>query len=153
MILVQMQSMDSNRMFHEMSSRFKQGDPGVWWKIPAVLSMLAIAILLVLVLLYLEKRRRKQRTRPRPLMLFCHSLRTIGFSWMDIWRLWRLARALGIGQPTAMLISAEIFDGAMKEYCGTREGRGSRCQNQLVAIRRQIFANAPDIPGPGDSLR
>ena len=128
-------------VLRQMRAQFGESDPELWWKIPFVLSLLVVALLLVWLLAHLERRRVQQRVRPQPMKLYLGSLIKLKIPWGDIFRLWQLARAVGLEHPTVLLISATKYDEAVTRYCADGHGQMSRAgvHGQFMAIRDVLF--------------
>ena len=73
--------------------------------------------------------------------LYLRVQRQLGLSLSDRWRLWRLARAIGIEHPTALLISVSMYDDAVRRYCAGQGWFRSRAPrvSHFTAIRKRLF--------------
>ncbi len=123
-----------------MQDRFTRTDPGAWWNLMLVLALLG-CLLGVAYLLNRCQQRRAGREGIQPMGLFLRVQRQLGLSLRDRWRLWRLAGVLNIEHPTALLISARLYDETVKHYCA---GRGwfkvsVRTVHHFASIRRRLF--------------
>lgn len=113
--------------------------------------MLILAILgCLLASLFLLTRwqqRRGQSPGLQPLVLYRRVLRKLGLPLADRWRLWWLARVLRVSHPTALLISAPLYDEAVQRYCASTGwlGHRQRAAPRLVAIRRRLFPNHGEV--------
>ncbi len=128
-----------------MRSHFEESDPELYWKIPVVAFLLLVAISLVVLLGYLELRRQRRENKPQPIRLYLWCLAKLQVPWPDILRLYRLARALRLSHPTALLISPRLYDAAVTKYWAGhwRGKRGGEPPLQFRAIRERLFTDVP----------
>jgi len=132
--LAQQPPVSGREMLDNMSHAFRQTDPNLWWKMPAALSLLALALVLVWVLAVLERRRLERENHPQPMRLYLTALAVLHMPWRDRWHLWRLARALKLPQPAAVLISPAYFDEAVVRYCRTRKWNADTLRHRFDSI-------------------
>lgn len=134
--------LDKTRMFQEMHLRFVKPEAGISWKVPLVLGLLLVALILAMVLARMERRRVLTYHKPKPMRLYLRCLRGLQIGWWDIWHMWRLARRLQVDHPTALLISAPLYDNAVERYC--QEGNPfmvAITRGRFVRLRRGLFAS------------
>ncbi len=131
--------------FESMRTRFDQTDPELYWKIPFVAALLIIGLLLVALLGYLERRRQRQENKPQPMRLYLWCLAKLHVPWADMLRLWRVARALRLRHPTALLISPRLYDAAVAKYwAGHWRGKhGGALPARFKTIRELLFNDQP----------
>ena len=127
-------------VFRHMRSQFGEADPELWWKIPFVLTLLAIALLLLAILARNERKRLQQQTTPQPIKLYLGSLIKLKIPWRDIFHLWRLARALKLKHPTVLLISAAKYDDAVTQYCADGRQSHANTYKRFTTIRNTLFS-------------
>lgn len=126
--------------YESMHRRFLQGEPDMMEGI--VTAVLSIGLLaLVTWLLYRWQSRRQQPPPIQPMSLFKRVLSRLDLSVPERWLLRRLARASGIPHPTALLISARLYDSAVERYCAAGEMAFARAGKAatFAAIRRRLF--------------
>lgn len=128
-----------------MRSHFEETDPQLYWKISFVALLFVIGALLVALLGYLERRRQRRENKPQPIRLYLWCLAKLQVPWPDILRLWRLARALRLSHPTALLISPRLYDAAVTKYWAGhwRGKRGGEPPLRFMAIRELLFTDVP----------
>lgn len=145
-ILAQVADARSDRL-RFMQEHFKEPDP----QAPVSMLVAILAVLAVFVVMKLLQRlqnRRQDEASVRPMALYLRVQSRMGLPLIDRWRLWRLAKATDVANPTALLISASLFDQAVQKYTGGRPGssRGA----PLTAIRHRLFG--PSAPLSPDLL-
>jgi len=126
-------------MVNRMGSAFRESDPDLWWKIPLVLALLAVALALVWLLACLEKRKAQHHHHPQPMRLYLDAMSAIRVGWIHRWHMWRLARALKLPHPLALLISPACFDEAVARYSRTESLNARTVQCRFGTIRKQLF--------------
>jgi hypothetical protein len=134
------QAIDRQVYLRSMHERFSNSNPNIWWEILLGVAILGGIVALVWVA-WLWQRRRAEPAEARPLALYRQVLAQTGLSAGEVWRLKRLATIVRMPQPTAALISPELYDQAVEQYCASRGIFGSRrgAANQFAAIRARIF--------------
>jgi len=139
----------SNRteVFRQMRTQFGEADPGLWWKVPFVLVLLAIALLLVFILARIERNRMQQHVTPQPMKLYLSALIKLKIAWQDIFQLWKLAYALNLEHPAVLLISEASYNDALTRYCEDGNRRRANAHKRLIAIRDMLFGI--NIPNAG----
>lgn len=140
-LLAQFTTLNKKEAFQQFSRQFQETDPLLWVKTVAVLVLLTIAVILVCVLVRLQRRGDTEQGKPRPMRLFLSSLIRMKVPLLDIVQLWCLTRRLRIAHPTALLISAVLFDDAVNRYCTDSHGRilRRRSHGRLSAMRATLF--------------
>ncbi|MBI4579830.1 MAG: hypothetical protein HY718_09020 [Planctomycetes bacterium] len=124
-----------------MHRQFRDSDPQVYMRlVVAVLSI--VAIFGIIRLLAWMQRRRLGAVKPQPLSLYMRVQAQLKLPLLDRWRLWRMAKALRIEHPTAMLISPVLYDEAVQRYGQGRAGTQARLAN----IRLRLFGRATPEP-------
>ncbi len=142
-MLAQQQVPASGReILDHVSTAFRQSDPQLWWKVPVVLGLLGLALVLVWVLAILERRRLERENHPQPTRLYFNTMAVLNIGWSDRWYLWRLARALKLPQPAALLISPAYFDKVVARYCRMRSWNGDALRNRFATIRKTLFGQS-----------
>ena len=135
------QSVPSRReQLQPVSGLFDQDASGAVNSLLTVFSLLA-ALVGILWLLHRLQQRRLKPAAPKPMALYRRTLRKLRLPIADRWRLRRLAHAVRIEQPTALLIAAPLYDAAVKRYCA---GSGllaslAGAAPAFAAIRRRLF--------------
>ena len=80
---------------------------------------------------------RLEAAKAQPFTLFMRVQAALTFPLIDRWQMWRLARALRLPHPAAILISPVLFDRAVAKYMP----RPSQ-QIRFAAIRERLFGKA-----------
>lgn len=134
------QTVDRQVYLRSMHQQFSTANPDVWWEILLGVGIVGGIVALIWVAWFWQ-RSRVDRTEARPMALYRQVLARIGLSTGDVWRLKRLARAIGLPNPTAALISPELYDEAVERYCAGRGLFGSRrgAAARFKVIRVQLF--------------
>jgi hypothetical protein len=123
-----------------MRGHFKDPDPQA--PLSILVAVLAIfAIFLIMRILYRMQNRRLDAAKAQPMALYWRVQARMGIPLLDRWRLWRLAKAAGLHNPTALLISPVLFDRAAETY-----PVGSGQSVQLANIRKRLFGRAAPPP-------
>jgi len=141
LILMQTVLKRSERL-QSMRHGFTQSEPGMWWNIMLVMIMISASLSLIW-LLHRIQRRRSEPAKPQPMGLYIRVLGNLKLPLLDRWWLWRLAKALNIAHPTALLISEHLYDQAVRQYCQNKSSsRGaSGAKSRFAAIRSSLFDN------------
>lgn len=144
-LLAQFTTLNKKEAFQQFSRQFQETDPLLGVKTLVVLALLVIAGILVYVLMRLQRRGDSEQAKSRPMRLFVGSLVRMKMPLLDIVRLWRLVRRLRIAHPTALLISAVLYDDAVRRYCTDGRGRllRRRSHGRLLAVRAALFGSSP----------
>jgi len=140
MIRILAQTIDREVYLRSMHQQFSKANPHLWWEI--LLGVVLVGGLVgVAWMAWACQRWRSRRVEAKPMELYRHVLAGIGLPPGDRWRLWRLARVVRMAQPTAALISEQMYDEAVAQYCAGRGLLGSRqgAAAQFAAIRAQLF--------------
>jgi hypothetical protein len=118
---------------------FTRDNPLIIKQIAGVFIVVGMVILLVWLLTKWQSR--LQARGCNPMRLYLKMQARLGLSWSDRWRLWRLARRLKLEHPTAVLISAPLFDEAVSRYRqeGGRAANNSATVKALAAVRARLF--------------
>lgn len=131
---------DREQWYESAHRRFVFGEPELIEGV--ITAVLAISLLLLVAwLLYHWQRRRQNPAPAQPLSLYRRVLGKLGLSLPERWLLRRLAKASGIEHPTALLISARLYDRAVQRYCAgsdlffARAGKAAT----FAMIRRRLF--------------
>jgi hypothetical protein len=108
------------------------------------LLLVSVIVVGVLALAWILRFRQQWAAAPgeiHPMRLFFRVQRRLGLPLLDCWRLLRLARALGVPHPTALLVSPVLFEAAVNRYCSTAgpPGRRERARARLAGIQKRIF--------------
>ena len=145
-ILAQGTMQRKTELLRQMGSHFERPEPGLYWKIPVVIFLLALACVLLWVLYELQRRRQEKVHAPQPMRLFFQVMWEIGVGIGDLWHLFRLARRLQLEQPAALLICPGYFDKAVADDCADPQGRILRParRRRLLAVRAALFGR--DVP-------
>lgn len=102
--------------YQSIHHRFLFGEPDAYKGI--FTSLLVIALIIGLsYILYRWQKRRQQPAPAQPMGLYRRVLAKLGLSFFERWLLRRLAKAYAIEHPTALLISARLYDRAVEQYC------------------------------------
>jgi hypothetical protein len=126
--------------YQSVHERFLFGEPEMTKGL--LTSVMAIALMLGSAwLLYRWQKRSLRPTPAQPMALYRRVVNKLGFSLVDRWLLWRLARDCAIDHPTALLISSRLYDRAVEHYCA---GNGlffarTRKAVTFASIRQQLF--------------
>lgn len=140
MILTLAQQIDPKVYLRSMHQQFANPNPHLWWEI--LLGVTLVAGVFILVMLSgVWERWRSHRGEMAPLGLYHRILAGIGLPYSDRFRLWRMAKATRVPHPTALLLSAELYDETVKKYCASRGLMGSRIRSApaFATIRRHLF--------------
>ncbi len=110
--------------FKRIQEQFARNDPYVSSRnIAIVLLLLVFAVVLMWLFTRLQRAGKRQATS-HPLNLYRRILRRLDLPLKARWRLWRLARALNLEHPTALLICEKLYDEAVRKY-GAMKKRAS----------------------------
>ena len=133
-------SLSREQKLQSMQERFSREDPGAGMSIMMLLMTAALIFGVIWLLHRLQQRRREHRDCSAH-TLYRRVLRQLDLPMLDRWRLWRLARVIGLEHPSAMLISPKVYDAACHRYCKTSGTLGSRtaAAAPLAAIRQRLF--------------
>ncbi|GMV98113.1 MAG: hypothetical protein HRF43_01940 [Phycisphaerae bacterium] len=134
------QRIDRDLYLRSMHQQFANPNPDLWWQI--LVGVLLVGGVVGLVLLFgFWQRRKKCAGATAPLGLYRHVLLHLGLPAGDVWRMWRLAKALHVAHPAALLISPALFDRAVAGYCAGHGWLGSRSRYKpaFAAIRKRLF--------------
>ena len=132
-------TMTGRQMLDHMGSNFRETDPGLWWRIPLVLSLLIVAILLVWLLATMERRSSERQNHAQPIRLYLACLFKLRAGWLNIWWMWRLAQTLKLADPVVLLISPTMFDDAVGQYCNETRWYNAGLRTRFSALRRRLF--------------
>jgi hypothetical protein len=123
-----------------MRQGFTQTESNIWLKVILIIALVACVIVLAQLLSRLQQLKSRPR-RPHPMALFRRVQNKLGLSPADRWCLWWLARVLNIENPTALLISARLYDQAVYRYCTSRGWicNRARAAPRFAAIRQRVF--------------
>jgi len=141
--MLAVETLDRQATLRAMRDRFNQPDPDAGRKLVLVLGMLACLLALVWLVHRFQQRRARVATL-QPMGLYLRVQSKLGLSLLDRWRLWQLAQVLRIEHPTALLISARMYDEVVKEYCGGQGWLGSRARfaTHFTSLRHQLFPSS-----------
>ena len=120
-----------------MHEHFSTPDPLIYLRLGIGL-FAVVAIFVVVKLLACLQRRRYEAAQAQPYALLVRVQAALGLPLLDRWRLWWVARALNLPNPTALLISSAFFDRAVEKYKPSRRRRV-----HLAAIRDRVFGATP----------
>jgi hypothetical protein len=88
----------------------------------------------------------RERHASSQAMSFCLRVQSqMGLPLLDRIQLWRLARASGGINPTALLISPVLFDRAVERYLGPAGPAGIVAHTRLSALRKRLFGQAAPL--------
>ena len=134
------QTLNRKQYFDAMHHRFANQDPLAIKKLLIVLGLLAIAMTLAWILYRLQKRQHEP-AKPQPVRLFFRAMRQLRLGLLDRCRIWHVAHRLRIEHPTALLISAPLFDQAVTRYCQIQSSLflNAPTPTQFNAIRHRLF--------------
>ncbi len=121
-----------------LQTRFKEPDPRVYISILVGVAAVAGIFLMVKLLARWEKRA-GESGQPQPWRLFRRVQVQLGLRWFDRFCLWRVARALRLEQPTALLISPLYYDRAVERFL---TGRSGARRGQLNRIRSRLYGSS-----------
>lgn len=140
MIRILAQTIDRQLYLRSMHKQFSTADPNLWREILLGVTIVGGVIALAWAVWFWQRWRR-ERGEIKPLTLYRHVLARIGLSAGEGWRLRRLAKAIRLPHPTALLISVELYDEAVQRYCAGKGWLGSRksAAAQFAAIRTRLF--------------
>lgn len=112
----------------------------MWFKIILFLALIGGLMGLGWMLSRIQRRRQAPR-RPQPMALYQRVQEAVGLSVAERWWMWRLAKALKLTNPTALLISEVLYDKAVGRFCGGASwfGRSAAAAQQFSAIRHRLF--------------
>jgi len=138
------QTIDRQFYLRSMHEQFSNANPRIWWEIALGVAIVGGIVALVWVAWFWQ-RWHSDRAELRPLSLYRQVLAKTGLSAGETWRLRRLAMVVRMSQPTAALISPELYDEAVQQYCASRGLLGSRkgAASQFAAIRIRLFGSNP----------
>jgi hypothetical protein len=126
--------------YQSAHERFVSGEPEM---MKGILTSVMVIVLIVgsAWLLYRWQRRGQRPTPAQPMALYRRVVNKLGFSLVDRWLLWRLARDCAIDHPTALLLSARLYDGAVERYCAGNGLFFARAGKAITfaSIRRRLF--------------
>jgi hypothetical protein len=125
--------------FRAMQTQFKQPNPGVYVSILVALAAVGAIFLLVKLLARWQDKQSEAR-RSQPWSLFNRLQSQLGLPLLDRLYLWRLARAIRLDHPAAMLISPQYFDVAVERFL---KGRSVSKHARYTAIRERLFRGVP----------
>ncbi|HOA74307.1 MAG TPA: hypothetical protein PL151_14975 [Phycisphaerae bacterium] len=134
----------SNNRFERlryMQDRFNESDPQAYVQILIAFVAILAIFAIIRFLNYCQTRERHASSQAMSFYLRVQS--QMGLPLLDRWLLWRLARASGGINPTALLISPVLFDRAVERYLGPA---GLVAHTRLAAIRRRLFGQAAPLP-------
>jgi hypothetical protein len=137
------QTIDRQFYLRSMHQQFSRSDPHIWQEILLGLAIVGGIVALAWVAWYVQSWS-GQKTQAGPMSLYRNVLGRMDLPPGDLWRLWRLAKVVHMPHPTAVLISAELYDEAVKEYGTTTGWLGSRrsAAAQFAGIRARLFTGA-----------
>lgn len=144
MNLILAQAVDRDTYLKSMHQQFSNSNPHMWWELLLGVGVLA-GIVGVLWVAWFWQRSHGDQVELRPMALYRQVLGRLGLPASDVWRLKRLARVVGIPQPTAVLISSELYDEAVDKYCASRGPFGARtgARAAYADIRSRLFTPDP----------
>jgi hypothetical protein len=123
------------QQFQSMHEHFNSTDPWIFIRLSAGLAAVLIIFLLIKLTSYLQHRRLEVATKAQPFALFMKVQVALALPAMDRWRMWRMARALRLTHPAAVLISPVLFDRAVAKYKPRLSQRA-----YFEVIRARLFA-------------
>ena len=131
-----------NRSYYlrSLHQHFSPPNPNLWIEIlPG--AVLIASLLVAAWLAWRWQRWRGEQGEMSPAALYRYTLARLHLSAGDVWWLWRLAKTVRIPHPTALLISPELYDEAVKRFCESSGLLGSRkrAESQFTAIRARLF--------------
>ena len=123
-----------------MRDKFTEAEPGVGWNLIYVLALLACLLAIAWLFNRWQQRRANSQVL-EPMSLYLRVQRKLGLSPLDQWRLWRLAKVSRAEHPAALLISARMYDEAVRQYCSARGRLGDRsgAAPHFASIRSRLF--------------
>ena len=154
-VVLAQESFSRVEYLRSLERRFSQSEPDIGVKILVIVAVFVGTVLLFALLNRLQKRKSDPNIE-RPFRLFLKTMKCLRIPWRDRWRLWRVARALRLEHPTALLISPQAYDAALRDLARKPGLFGARpaTRQALADLRLRIFAEvpAPDAapaPTPG----
>jgi hypothetical protein len=123
-----------------LHNRFSESEPDVGWKIVALVVIFLAAVFCFAMLNRLQKRQVDPNVE-KPGRLFRRAMKHLKLRRRDRWRLWRVAGALRLEHPAALLLSPNYYDGAIRDYCAGSSLLGNRhaARRALTELRQRIF--------------
>ena len=124
------------QQLESMHEQFISTDPWIYIRLGVGLAAVLAIFLLVKFTAFIQQRR-LEAAKAQPFTLFMRVQAALTFPLIDRWQMWRLARALRLPHPAAILISPVLFDRAVAKYMP----RPSQ-QIRFAAIRERLFGKA-----------
>jgi hypothetical protein len=146
LILAQLNTSRAERL-RSMGESFSKDDPGGGLGILIRILCMLICLACIFGLVYMISRIQRRRANPhqaRPFAVFWRMQAGLGLGILDRLRLWRLARHINLDQPTALLISEQLFDQAVATYSRkpSRFASQGGIATSFAAVRHQLFGSS-----------
>jgi hypothetical protein len=132
-----------------MGESFSREDPNGGLSIVIRILCMLISLACIFALIYMINRIQRRRANPgkaRPFAVFWRMQAGLGLGLLDRFRLWRLARHIDLDQPTALLISENLFDQAVAAYTQKSYLFASRggIAASFATLRHRLFGSSND---------
>jgi len=126
-------------------------EAGTW---SGLISVALVGVVAIAVLLILNRVQQGKKWRDKGGVhgLFRDVLRTLSLSFSDRRLLRRLASEMALENPTAMLLTPQLYAEAVYGYVATKRGSAGSVMTRLEAVCRQIFNQELPPPPSAETL-